>query len=213
MRSHRVTGFVLLSASLVCGTTRADDKSEAELKRLAGFMAGSFSSKEQAAEDKAFFDVRLHMAPIWTDRKGEHWLYVEQAMAGALEKPYRQRVYKLVWKDGDPVSVVYTLPGDALKFAGAWKKPEVLAKLKPTDLTEREGCAIVLKKKTDGNYSGSTVGKGCASDLRGAKYATSEVTITADTLTSWDRGYDGAGKQVWGAVKGPYVFKKADSGR
>lgn len=55
---------------------------------------------------------------------------------------------------------------------------------------------------------GATTGDGCGSALRGAAYATSEVVLTPDTLRSWDRGYDKAGKQVWGAVKGPYVFVK-----
>ena len=27
-----------------------------------------------------------------------------------------------------------------------------------------------------------------------------------DRLLSWDRGFDAAGKQVWGAEKGPYEF-------
>jgi hypothetical protein len=32
--------------------------------------------------------------------------------------------------------------------------------------------------------------------------------VTANEITSWDRGFDSAGKQVWGATKGPYQFKK-----
>lgn len=180
----------------------------AEIKRVAELLAGSYSSAEQAKQDKEYFEVQLHMVPIWTDRAGEHWLYVEQAMATALDKPYRQRVYKIEWKDGSPVSRVYNLPGDALKYAGAWKEKKPLADLKQEQLTEREGCAIVLKKQKDKTYKGATVGKGCKSDLRGAAYATSEVVLSETKLTSWDRGYDAADKQVWGAVKGPYEFVK-----
>ncbi|MEY2746457.1 MAG: CpeT/CpcT family, partial [Planctomycetota bacterium] len=25
---------------------------------------------------------------------------------------------------------------------------------------------------------------------------------------SWDRGFDAAGKQVWGSTKGPYLFER-----
>ena len=57
-------------------------------------------------------------------------------------------------------------------------------------------------------WTGSTAGKECGSDLRGASYATSEVTISSSTLESWDRGYDAADKQVWGAEKGPYIFAR-----
>jgi hypothetical protein len=196
--------IVLLSA---LGFHQAGD---ADPERLAGFMTGAFSSKAQADADKEYFDVHLHMARAWKDRPGEYWLYVEQAMATALDKPYRQRVYKLE-KRSDKVilSRVYDLPGDPLKFAGAWKKDEPLADIKPEQLTEKAGCAITLIRKADGTYSGATKGQGCVSNLKGASYATSEVTITADTLTSWDRGYDAANKQVWGAVKGPYVFMKS----
>jgi hypothetical protein len=27
-------------------------------------------------------------------------------------------------------------------------------------------------------------------------------------MTSWDRGYDAQGSQVWGAVEGGYIFDK-----
>lgn len=181
----------------------------APLRQLADWMVGTFSSQQQAKEDPAYFDVRLHVVRIWPERQGEHWLYVEQAMATALDKPYRQRVYKLEARpDGRFVSRVFSLPGDPLKYAGAWKQPQPLAELKPTDLAERTGCHIVLRRQADGSFVGSTEGRSCPSDLRAAKYATSEVTITADRLHSWDRGFDASGKQVWGAEKGPYQFRR-----
>lgn len=199
-------GGILLGLMVCLAAPAADEK---EPDRLAGFMIGAFSSKEQADKDREFFDVHLHMARAWKDRPGECWLYVEQAMATALDKPYRQRVYKLeAGAGGKLVSRVYDLPGDPLKHAGAWKKDRPLAEVTPEQLIERKGCAITLTRQADGSYRGSTEGTGCESKLKGASHATSEVTITTDTLTSWDRGYDKDGKQVWGAVKGPYVFKK-----
>jgi len=56
--------------------------------------------------------------------------------------------------------------------------------------------------------TGATLGADCGDALRGAKYATSEVYLSATALESWDRGFDAAGKQVWGPVKGPYRFIK-----
>ena len=53
---------------------------------------------------------------------------------------------------------------------------------------------------------GGTRGEGCASNLRGAAYATSEVVIMPGRIESWDRGFDAEGHQVWGAEKGAYVF-------
>ena len=64
---------------------------------LAEWMSGSFSSAAQAADDpENYFDIRLEMVPIWSERSDGPWLYVEQAAASALDRPYRQRVYHLV---------------------------------------------------------------------------------------------------------------------
>lgn len=62
-----------------------------DMFELLEWMTGHFSSREQAAADSAYYDIRLHMVPIWPDRKDGHWLYVEQLMVGRT--PYRQRVY------------------------------------------------------------------------------------------------------------------------
>lgn len=177
------------------------------LAELAAAMAGSYSSAAQAAADpENFRDIRLVMVPIWPDRTDGPWLYVEQAAATALDRPYRQRVYRLVRTDRETIeSRVYTLPDPPLQYAGAGQDPARLSGLTPENLTLRAGCAVGLKKSGP-DWTGSTTGKECASDLRGASYATSEVTISPTGLTSWDRGYDAADRQVWGAEKGPYVF-------
>ena len=210
---------VMLATAWVCGTlggcvTGWDGPPPTSLRssqRLAELMAGSYSSAAQAAADSDYLEIVLHMTPIWTDRSDGPWLYVEQAAASAQGRPYRQRVYRLVDLDGGAVrSDVYTLPGDALRFAGAWTDGAKLAGLSPDQLTPRAGCSLTLRPvNAGGSFVGSTEGTGCASDLRGAAYATSEATVTADRLISWDRGFDSAGRQVWGAVKGGYVFDKA----
>jgi hypothetical protein len=187
---------------------KATDK---DLTTLHTWMAGAFSSKVQSEQDPAYFHVTLRMATIFPELKGEHWLYVEQAMESAPDKPYRQRVYQLALDtNGGIVSRVYNLPGDPLSFAGEWKKDKPLATLQPKDLQEKVGCAIHLKKVSEDKYEGSTKEKECASELNGASYATSKVTITAAALHSWDQGFDSADKQVWGAKAGPYQFLKED---
>ena len=83
-----------------------------------------------------------------------------------------------------------------------------LAGLTPDSLADRQGCSIYLHKRGKKMFSGATTGKECQSSLRGAAYATSEVTVYPDKLVSWDRGWDKDDKQVWGAEKGGYVFVK-----
>jgi len=197
--------FVALSS---CAST-GGHSAEKDLAQLTEMMSGSFSSQAQnAADPKNYFDIRLHMAPIWTTSTDGKWLYVEQAVATKQEKPYRQRVYHVHASGDGFASDVYMLPGDPLRFVGAWAHPELLKDVTPDKLTPREGCSIHLKKQEDGAFTGSTEGHTCPSELAGAKYATSDVTIRDTLLTSWDRGFDDAGKQVWGATQGAYQFQK-----
>ena len=179
-----------------------------DLKKLATWMQGSFSSTLQAENDSDFFDIRLHIKRIWSDNKDGYWLYVEQAISSALDKPYRQRVYHLTQKSDTAFeSVVFTFP-QPLRFAGDWKKEDCLAQLSPDSLGTRKGCSVFLKKKDKKTFEGATHDKDCESDLRGAKYATTKVIVTQDNLQSWDQGFDADGKQVWGATKGAYIFIK-----
>lgn len=205
------TAVIALALSGCASAGRGAD-ARTEVERLAEWMSGSFSSAAQAAEDpQNYRDVRLHMARIWASRQDGPWLYVEQAMASSTDKPYRQRVYRLraAAERGALESQVFELPGDPLVFAGAWQDAAMLEGLSPEMLSERQGCTIVLKPADDGEvYVGSTVGKDCASTLRGAAYATSEVRITSERLESWDRGFDQGDQQVWGAEKGGYIFVK-----
>ena len=74
---------------------------------------------------------------------------------------------------------------------------------------EKQGCHVTLTWNADSaTFTGGTTGQGCASSLNDASYAASEVTLGADRLVSWDRGFDDKGKQVWGATKGGYVFDR-----
>jgi hypothetical protein len=174
-------------------------------------MQGSFTSRAQALRDTAFSDIRLRMVPIWPQEEA-FWFYVEQAEAEALDEPYRQRVYRLTAEnDGTFRSTIFELPGDPLLYAGAWRDPDPLQDLTPAHLLRREGCHVVLRKNRAGDFLGGTVAGACPSTLRGASYATTEVTFYQDRFVSWDRGFDIHGEQVWGSTAGGYEFVK-DSG-
>ncbi|AFH47953.1 Hypothetical protein IALB_0241 [Ignavibacterium album JCM 16511] len=81
-------------------------------------------------------------------------------------------------------------------------------KLSPENLEARDGCEVIIKRKDENTFIGSTVDKNCTSNLRGATYATTEVVITKDKMISWDRGFNDKDEQVWGAEKGGYIFNK-----
>ncbi len=179
-----------------------------DLELLAQYLVGEFDSQEQALRDSSYYNIHLNVVPIWSDRGYEgRWLYVEQAEASQLDKPYRQRAYHLYVNDsGQYVSAIYLI-NDPLRFAGDFKYEDPLSSLAPDSLELKAGCEVVLTKTTEG-FSGQTGAKTCPSELRGAAYATSKVELTTEVLTSWDQGFDASGRQVWGAEKGPYIFKR-----
>ena len=206
MRRLTITAAILLTVGLPLAA-RAEMPPGA-FDTLVEWMTGSFSSTAQAAADSNYYDIRLEMVRIWPERTDGCWIYVEQAVAASLDKPYRQRVYHVVQLEDDLFkSEVYTLP-DPQSVAGQWQDPALLADLGPTDLEERDGCAVFLRQDKGGEFAGGTIGRGCGSGLRGAAYATSEVVIGPDRLASWDRGFGAGGAQVWGAERGPYIFEK-----
>ena len=190
------------------GGTAAASAADAELLRLTGWLTGSFGSVTQSAEDERYHDIRIRAVRIWGERDDGAWIYIEQAVADALDRPYRQRVYHVTRLAEDLFeSRVYALD-DPLQHAGCWREERPLAGLGPEDLLARQGCAVLLRSVGADRFAGSTLGRLCTSSLRGASYATSEVEVRAEGLTSWDRGFDADGAQVWGAEAGPYRFER-----
>ena len=178
------------------------------LNQLLTYMTGSFSSQEQARADTNFSDIRLEMVQIWKNQMDGYWLYVEQAAADQIDKPYRQRVYHLTQiNDSTFKSSVYNIP-DPEKYIGEWKNKNPLAVLTPESLKEKDGCAVILNRQGKDTFVGMSESLKCESDRRGADFATSIVLLTRDMMYTWDRGFNMEGDQVWGATLGGYIFKK-----
>lgn len=186
----------------------SEPKEDAELNELFSLMQGSFNSENQATQDSTYYNISLHMYPIWKD-KG-NYLYVEQALNRMQNKPYRQRIYK-VTRLNDSVfsSAIFTIPHDSL-WIGKWKAPQDFDRISAEYIEERTGCEVLLKRLGKNHFKGATGIKTCQSSLRGASYATSEVEITEGRVLSWDRGFDSDGNHVWGAEKAGYVFEKLE---
>jgi CpeT protein len=124
----KIVLFILFLVSL---QVQAQEKvKQKDLKKLLKMMIGSFTSEEQHKKDTAnYYNIRLHMSPIWKDKKDGYWIYVEQAVATKMEKPYRQRVYHVsVINDTTIQSKIYLL-NDPLRFAGVWKEDKALSNL------------------------------------------------------------------------------------
>ncbi|WP_412465131.1 chromophore lyase CpcT/CpeT [Flavobacterium mekongense] len=199
--------IVLLTTILLttaCKTTQNQSDSK-ELKELVSIMQGHYSSEKQALADKDYYNISLRMTPIWKS-KG-NYLFVEQAIFDKQDKPYRVRIYKVSQRGNEFISEIYTLK-DEKAWIGKWATPEVYDQLTEADIELKSGCEVVLKRTGKNRFEGATGDKTCPSELRGASWANSKVTVTKNTILSWDQGFDKDGKQVWGATKGGYEFIK-----
>ena len=122
-------------------------------------------------------------------------------MSSRLERvpgpPYRQRVYHVTRARTRAFRNPGLHPPRSHRGDRRVAAEDPLTDLSSDDLDEREGCAILLRRR-DETFVGSTLASLCTSTLRGASYATSEVVITPDGMISWDRGFADDGSQVWG---------------
>lgn len=203
---HFLVLLCLLLAANAAQSRPETRKANQNLKYLHRMMQGYYNSSAQAMADPDFFHISLKMLPIWTDRG--HFLYVEQALADRQDKPYRVRVYRLVQLGMNEIaSEIYTLKDEAA-WIGKWTDANAFDHMSMDDLELKEGCEVIITRMVPNRYEGHTQGTACPSDLRGAKYATTAVTITPKRMSSWDQGFDAYGKQVWGPTKGPYHFDK-----
>jgi len=194
---------------LNCSTSKVTQKpkTDKQLSQFASMLIGKYSSKKQAEQDTTYFNISLIMKPIWQDRNDGIWLYIEQAVAAKPDKPYRQRVYRLLHPSSTTfTSDIYTIK-NALDFAGLQNDDNKKALLTFDKIELKDGCSVTLDYE-NGMYQGGTLGDNCPSELRGAKYATTKITLKEGRLESWDQGFDSTGKQVWGATKGGYIFLK-----
>ena len=173
--------------------------------KVARMLHGVFNSRKQSESDPSYFNISLIMCRVNAPSYGSTVLYVEQAMASNLSKPYRQRLY-VIEPSGDQVISEVWAPVNASQWVGLCAQPAV-ATIPGDAFNLRDGCGVYLTPSVDG-ATGGTQGQACASSMNGAQYATAKVSVFEDKITSWDQGFAGNGAQVWGATAGAYVFDR-----
>ncbi len=207
---HILLSLLISMTIISCKNSEKIDtqKVDTELDELFSLMQGSFNSEKQSISDSTYYNISLHMYPIWED-KG-NFLYVEQALNVMQNRPYRQRIYE-VKRVNDSIfsSSIYTIEADSL-WIGKWKTPKAFDSIRPADVILKQGCEVLLQRMGKNHFKGKTGDTTCASSLRGASYARSEVEIFENKVLSWDRGFDEKGNYVWGAENGGYIFEKIE---
>lgn len=210
MKKTILAAFIFMLLSQIVGAQQKVNKDD--LEELNYRMIGTFDNQEQASVDASYYSVVLHSKPIWSTKKNKdgYWLYLEQTVSDTPDKPYRQVVYHLSLKEKDDKTLLmnlYEIKNPA-QYAGAWRDVSKLKLLRKDSLIERTGCTVFIQKDEFGNFHGNTEGKGCGSVLRNAAYSTSSIDIYPNLFISLDKGFDKTDKQVWGAEKGGYRFRK-----
>jgi CpeT protein len=206
MKKTLIVIFITILSISNCPAQNKKASNDDHLKELVSIMQGTYSSEKQSKSDSTYYNISLRMVPIWKDIG--HYLYVEQALFSKQDKPYRVRIYKISQRgENEFVSEIYTLKNEK-DWIGKWNTPEAFDKLSLDEIELKQGCEVVLKRIAKNKFEGQTGAKSCPSELRGASYATSKVTVLFNQILSWDQGFDDNGKQVWGAEKGGYIFDK-----
>jgi len=182
---------------------------ESRAAEVAAWLTGTFEAKDPAADGGA---VRIVIVSVPKSRiaNGSPVLYREQAALPKLDEPSLQRFYRLE-EVGEVVRLRAFDPKDPLIVRGKWRDPSALALYGASDVRERPGCELALKRvgaRWEGGTPETTPQAACPSNLRNAVRMTSSVTLSKDELMQWDRGFDEKGKQRWGSREGGTTFVK-----
>ncbi|MHA7058564.1 chromophore lyase CpcT/CpeT [Aquimarina sp. M1] len=199
--------LTLLVITISCGNEIEPDS---YLLNFTKTLTGNFSSINQAIKDSSYAPVHLINTPIWKERKG-YWFYQEMYDEKDETSIYNQRILNFQKVDSTTISSTsYVIPNQE-KYVNAWKDVSIFDHLSVDSLIIRDGCDLYFKKKTSTIYHGKTKKGTCSStfDIK-ISYTTSNVVISNNKITSWVRGYDTNGKQIWGKIQGPYEFFRID---
>lgn len=199
-----------VSVLLLC---KAGIAKENPLNDLAERLDKLYSSYEQSLNEYDYFDVtldhcRVNITNLPESERNSIFFILEQAITANRNTPYRVRLIKLEYDESSKfiLSKNYE-PANQSELYGSCLSEQTFS-LDYTNFLEPK-CTIYLQK-IGNEYRGGTPPQGCESNFRGASIFRSEVTIGESYISSWDRGFDRFGNQVWGARRGPYIFKEVN---
>jgi CpeT/CpcT family (DUF1001) len=206
---------VLVPASAIASpiAQSMDPTIESQVPEVVSHLVGVMSTTAQVRQNPQKPDVTMttcvitvsgamprqaHLNPVY--------LYQEQALSHQLHKPYRQRF----------LQISASLPSRTVR-SQSWRPIQLepwinfcqrpsLSRIVPFQAFGDITCAVFLKKSGD-RYEGVTLIGGCPTQIRGAVRMTNQITLHAAGMDTWDRGYDAAGKQVWGAKSESYQYR------
>ncbi len=180
---------------------------ETEIESLTEWFTGEYTTTEQTAIDSQIIDIHLYVTPFdIKDQKGK-WFYLETAYTDDKDSPYRQEFFHIYVARLGFVYVDRYAIENSEPYIGAFTNNDLLKDITMEKLQKNDYCTVYLQKRKD-LYTGSSNGNKCQSNIRRAKYATTDIEITEVDFFLWEKGFDAQGKQVWGTTFNGYVFQK-----
>lgn len=198
---------------------------EQQVEAVATRLEGVMSTAAQASANPKAPDVRMTTCRVtWADggkasqgnaivlyqgtsQNNTIVLYQEQALSNDLTKPYRQRFLEL---SASPVSQSVRSrsfkPAQPTAWINLCDKAAVDRIVQTPDLGIAV-CSVFLRRSGD-DYIGNTPVDGCPANVRGAVRIKNHIVLRSIGMDTWDRGFDAAGKQVWGAKAESYQFRR-----
>jgi hypothetical protein len=213
----RLIVIAATSTIMIAGCGVKTHPMQHQVEEVANYLMGVMETTEQAAAIPDAPSVRMTTCEIEleeTEAKSQPsptiFLYQEQALTDKLDQPYRQRFLKITPSENQQqVESITFKPKQPESLIGLCNQPESERVITTAELGENL-CSVFLQQNGS-DYLGKTQPKGCATNFRGAVKITNTITLNEAGMDTLDRGFDAAGKQVWGAENRPYQFRRSPS--
>ncbi|MDJ0733005.1 MAG: chromophore lyase CpcT/CpeT [Nostocaceae cyanobacterium] len=191
-----------------------------QLIALAEYLAGEFDNQQQAIADPVWYvHLRLWQRPVSLFDEDSLTLFAEQANVLNLDRPYRQRIMRLMpgSEPEAPLLVQYYMPKNPAALCGAGRNPNLLNDLTPEQFDFLPGCILNVSQKelAPNRYQFAATAPPqarCTFTYQGNTVQVSlGFEVTKQELKTYDKGIDTATeKATWGAILGPYCYTKRE---
>ena len=188
---------------------------EQQVDAVASRLEGVMDTSAQALANVKAPHVRMTTCRVSLTTGGtkrQHnsiFLYQEQALTKDLGSPYRQRFLQISPSAySQSVRSLSFKPATPTAWINFCAKPESDRTIQPRDLGTAV-CSVFLKPSGDA-YVGNTPADGCPANIRGAVRIKNHIVLRTIGMDTWDRGFDAAGRQVWGATAESYQFRRRE---
>ena len=218
VRKTKILTYIICAGAIASGTAALADTAdistsipiEQQVQEVVSHLDGAMDTSAQASANPKAPNVRITSCKVKIEdatlNRPQQFLYQEQALSRKLTQPYRQRFLRIAPSaDKRSVESAVFKPPTPAAWTGLCGKPKAERIVKISDIGESK-CSVFLQRQGE-NYVGDTKAGGCPSDYKGAVRITNHIVLHQAGMDTLDRGFDAAGKQVWGAKNDPYQFR------